>query len=86
MKTTVGLARYDLSGYDVVQALIERGIVIEKAGVNTLTLITTFQLGPAAVEATIDGAGRHPRPAACAPTARAAARPPTRSARWTTGR
>ena len=53
VKTTVGLARYDLSGYDVVQALIERGIVIEKAGVNTLTLITTFQLGPTAVEETV---------------------------------
>ena len=46
VKTTVGLARYELSGYDVAQALIERGIVVEKAGVNTLTLITTFQLRP----------------------------------------
>lgn len=53
VKTTTGLARYDISGYDVAQALIERGIVIEKAGVNTLTLITTFQLGPDAVQATI---------------------------------
>ena len=32
VKTTVGLSRYDLSGYDVAQALVERGIVIEKAG------------------------------------------------------
>ena len=36
-----------------VEALIEKGIVIEKAGVNTLTLITTFQLGPTAVAETL---------------------------------
>jgi arginine decarboxylase len=53
VKTTVGLARYEQSGYDVAQALIERGIVVEKAGVNTLTLITTFQLDEAAVPATV---------------------------------
>jgi lysine decarboxylase len=40
----LGLSRYGLSGYDVAQALVERGIVIEKAGVHTITLITTFQL------------------------------------------
>ena len=73
VKTTVGLARYELSGYDVASELVERGIVIEKAGVNTLTLITTFQLGPDAVAATVaalrdvlgprvrpGGARRHP--------------------------
>jgi lysine decarboxylase len=53
VKTTLGLARYELSGYEVAEALVERGIVVEKAGVNTLTLITTFQLAPAAVEDTI---------------------------------
>ncbi len=53
VKTTVGLARYELSGYDVAQALIERSIVVEKAGVNTLTLITTFQLASTAVEETV---------------------------------
>ena len=35
------------------EALVERGIVVEKAGVNTVTLITTFQLEEAAVEATV---------------------------------
>ncbi len=73
VKTTLGLARYELSGYDVATELVERGIVIEKAGVNTLTLITTFQLAEAAVDATVsalaeilgpsvrpDGARRHP--------------------------
>ena len=50
----VGLSRYDLSGYDVAQALVERGIVIEKAGLHTITLITTFQLGPDAVPETVD--------------------------------
>jgi lysine decarboxylase len=54
VKTTVGLSRYALSGYDVAQALVERGIVIEKAGLHTITLITTFQLGPDAVADTVD--------------------------------
>jgi lysine decarboxylase len=54
VKTTVGLSRYDLSGYDVARALVERGIVIEKAGVHTITLITTFQLGPDAVADTVE--------------------------------
>ncbi len=54
VKTTVGLSRYDLTGYEVAQALVERGVVIEKAGVHTITLITTFQLGPDAVRDTVD--------------------------------
>jgi lysine decarboxylase len=54
VKTTVGLSRYALTGYDVAAALVERGIVIEKAGVQTITLITTFQLEDAAVEETVD--------------------------------
>jgi arginine decarboxylase len=54
VKTTVGLSRYALSGYDVAAALVERRIVIEKAGVHTITLITTFQLGPDAVADTVD--------------------------------
>ena len=53
VKTTLGLARYELSGYDIADALVERHIVIEKAGVNTITLITTFQLGPSAVQETV---------------------------------
>ena len=53
IKTTLGLARYKLSGYEVAEALVERGIVIEKAGVNTVTLITTFQLGASAVADTL---------------------------------
>jgi arginine decarboxylase len=53
VKTTVALSGYSLSGFAVSQALVERGIVIEKAGVNTITLITTFQLEEAAVEATV---------------------------------
>ena len=75
VKTTVGLSRYDLRGYEVAQALVERGIVIEKAGVHTITLITTFQLGPDAVPETVDalhdilaghclpGGAREPMPA-----------------------
>jgi len=54
VKTTVGLTRYALSGYEVAEKLVARGIVIEKAGVNTVTLITTFQLAPEAVAATVD--------------------------------
>jgi arginine decarboxylase len=53
VKTTVALSGYALSGFVVSQALVERGIVVEKAGVNTLTFITTFQLEEAAVEATV---------------------------------
>ena len=53
VKTTVALSSYGLSGFAVSEALVERGIVVEKAGVNTVTLITTFQLEEAAVEATV---------------------------------
>jgi arginine/lysine/ornithine decarboxylase len=53
VKTTVGLARYTLSGFEVADALAERHVVIEKAGVHTITLITTFQLGPTAVADTV---------------------------------
>jgi arginine decarboxylase len=53
VKTTVGLSRYALSGYEVARALVDRGIVIEKAGVQTITLIATFQLRPEAVSETV---------------------------------
>ena len=53
VKTTVGLGRYTLSGFEVADALAERHVVIEKAGVHTITLITTFQLGPTAVPDTV---------------------------------
>jgi arginine decarboxylase len=53
VKTTLGLSRFSLSGYDVADALAARGIVIEKAGVQTITLITTFQLGETAVADTV---------------------------------
>src|SRR6476646_9711438 len=53
VKTTVGLSRYGLSGYEVADELVRRGIVIEKAGVQTITLITTFQLAPDAVADTV---------------------------------
>jgi lysine decarboxylase len=53
IKTTVGLARYTLTGYEVAEALAERHVVIEKAGVHTITLITTFQLAPSAVDDTV---------------------------------
>jgi lysine decarboxylase len=53
VKTTIGLSRYRLSGYEVARALVERGIVIEKAGVQTITLIATFQLADSAVPDTV---------------------------------
>jgi arginine decarboxylase len=53
VKTTVALSGYGLSGFAVADALTDRGIVVEKAGINTVTLITTFQLEDAAVEATV---------------------------------
>lgn len=74
IKTTVGLSRYSLTGFEVAEALVQRGIVIEKAGVQTITLITTFQLRENAVEETVEalcdilgdhqlpGHGRQPMP------------------------
>jgi arginine decarboxylase len=53
VKTTVALSGYAMSGFAVSEALVERGIVVEKAGVNTITFITTFQLEEAAIEATV---------------------------------
>jgi arginine decarboxylase len=53
VKTTVALTRYDIAGFAVAQALVEHGIVVEKAGINTLTFITTFQLDPGAVADTV---------------------------------
>jgi arginine decarboxylase len=53
VKTTLGLSRYDISGFAVAEALVDRHIVIEKAGINTITLITTFQLADEAVEETV---------------------------------
>src|SRR3954471_12928083 len=53
VKTTVGLSRYTLTGHEAAARLAERHVVIEKAGVHTLTLITTFQLGPSAVDDTV---------------------------------
>ena len=73
--TTVGVSRYGLSRYAAAQELVDRHIVIEKAGVHTITLITTFQLGSDAVADTVSaieeilaprvlpGGAREPMPA-----------------------
>jgi arginine/lysine/ornithine decarboxylase len=53
VKTTFALSGYAFSGFALSDALVERGIVVEKAGINTVTLITTFQLEEAAVAATM---------------------------------
>jgi len=53
LKTTIGVARYAPTGYEIAQQLVDRGIVVEKAGVRTLTFITTFQLADAAVDQTV---------------------------------
>lgn len=53
VKTTVALSGYGISGFAVSDALVAHGIVVEKAGINTLTFITTFQLEAAAVEDTV---------------------------------
>ncbi len=52
-KLTVALSGYDVAGFAVAQSLVELGIVIEKAGINTLTFIATFQLEEAAVGETV---------------------------------
>jgi lysine decarboxylase len=54
IKTTIGLSRFDISGYDVANELVKREIVVEKAGVQTLTFITTFQVSDAAVPVTVN--------------------------------
>ena len=54
VKTTIALSRYELSGFAVSEALVQRGIVAEKAGVNTVTFIATFQLDASAVGETVD--------------------------------
>jgi lysine decarboxylase len=53
VKTTLSLARYDVDGFEVARELVARGIVIEKAGIGTLSLITTFQLAEEAIEETV---------------------------------
>jgi arginine decarboxylase len=57
IKTTIGLSRFDISGYDVAEELVKREIVVEKAGVQTLTFITTFQVSDAAVGVTVNALG-----------------------------
>ena len=52
-RLTVALSGYDVAGFAVAQSLVDRGIVIEKAGINTLTFIATFQLEEAAVPETV---------------------------------
>ena len=54
VKTTVGLSAYGLSGFAVQEALVDHHIVIEKAGIDTLTFITTFQLREEAKEETVE--------------------------------
>ena len=54
VKTTIGLARFEPTGYEVAEQLVRRGVVVEKAGVRTLTFITTFQLADEAVEVTVE--------------------------------
>jgi arginine decarboxylase len=53
IKATFGLARYEPPGFAVADELVEHGIVIEKAGIGTLTFITTFQLREEAIEDTV---------------------------------
>ena len=73
VKTTIGLSRYRLSGYEVARALVDRGIVIEKAGVQTITLIATFQLRRGGRAGHGGGARGRARPGRCSRAARARA-------------
>ena len=87
VKTTVGALALRRLGLRRREALVEREIVVEKAGVQTLTFITTFQLGDDAVDVTrcdalaeiLDG---HVLPG----NQRQPLRRPTRSRRSTTAR
>ena len=53
VKVTCALSRYAVSGFAVGERLVERRIVIEKAGINTITLISAFQLGDDALDYTV---------------------------------
>jgi len=53
VRTTLGLSRYRRSGFGVAEELVAHGVIVEKAGINTLTLITTFQLADRAVPDTV---------------------------------
>ena len=85
VKTTIGLSRYQLSGYEVARALVDRGIVIEKAGVQTITLIATFQLATRRRARTRSRRSSDVLGGACWPDGARRRPPATRSARSTTG-
>jgi arginine decarboxylase len=54
LKLTLGFHAYRSSGFEVQRALNERGIVVEKAGLATVTLLVTLQLPDRAEETLTD--------------------------------
>jgi arginine/lysine/ornithine decarboxylase len=48
-KITLGLTSYDISGFALAAALAQRGIIAERAELNSIELIATFQLPAGAV-------------------------------------
>jgi arginine decarboxylase len=48
-KTTLGLSRYGLSGFELAKMLADKGVIVERAGPNSILLVTTFQLPEEAV-------------------------------------
>ena len=86
VKTTVGLARYELSGYDVAQALVERGDRDREGRRQHADADHDLPARPRRRAGDGRGADRRARPARAAGRRAPRARRPTRSARSTTGR
>ncbi|UJV43948.1 aminotransferase class I/II-fold pyridoxal phosphate-dependent enzyme [Streptomyces sp. AMCC400023] len=54
IKTTLGLSRYGVSGFALAKNLAENGIIVERAGLNSVVLVTTFQLPDGAVDRAVN--------------------------------
>lgn len=44
LKVTVGVRRLRATGVELAQALVARGVIAEKAGINAITFLVTFQM------------------------------------------
>ncbi|QIP84665.1 decarboxylase [Streptomyces sp. Tu 2975] len=53
-KTTLGLSAYDVSGFELAQTLADNGVIVERAGLNSVVLVTTFQLHDGAVDRAVN--------------------------------
>lgn len=54
IKTTLGLSSYQVSGFALAKELANRDVIVERAGLNSIVLVTTFQLEDDAVEHAVE--------------------------------